>query len=36
MRIVITAAEEAKDEETIYLIGTYIRELEKTTWMLDA
>lgn len=36
MKNVIAAAEEAKDEGTIDLIGAYIRELEKTTWMLDA
>ncbi len=36
MRKVIAAADNAKDEGTIDLIGAYIRELEKTTWMLDA
>jgi len=36
MRKVISAADNAKDEGTIDLIGAYIRELEKTTWMLDA
>lgn len=36
MRNVAQAAAEAKDEGTIDLIGAYIRELEKTTWMLDA
>jgi starvation-inducible DNA-binding protein len=36
MRSVVAAAGEAKDEGTIDLIGSYIRELEKTTWMLDA
>lgn len=36
MRKVIAAADQAKDEGTIDLIGAYIRELEKTTWMLDA
>lgn len=36
MRNVVAAADEAKDEGTIDLIGAYIRELEKTTWMLDA
>jgi len=36
MRIVIDAANHAEDEGTIDLIGGYIRELEKTSWMLDA
>jgi len=36
MRTVVQAAGEAGDEGTIDLIGSYIRELEKTTWMLDA
>ncbi|MCR9183038.1 MAG: DNA starvation/stationary phase protection protein [Flavobacteriaceae bacterium] len=36
MRKVVAAADDAKDEGTIDLIGAYIRELEKTTWMLDA
>lgn len=36
MRTVIDAADKANDEGTIDLIGAYIRELEKTTWMLDA
>lgn len=29
-------ADKAKDEGTIDLIGAYIRELEKSTWMLNA
>jgi starvation-inducible DNA-binding protein len=29
-------AEKARDEGTIDLIGAYIRELEKTSWMLAA
>lgn len=33
---VIETAEENGDEGTIDLIGGYIRELEKTSWMLDA
>ncbi|QTE23528.1 Dps family protein [Polaribacter cellanae] len=33
---VIDKANEAKDEGTIDLIGAYIRELEKSTWMLNA
>lgn len=33
---VVTKADTAGDEGTIDLIGAYIRELEKTSWMLDA
>ncbi len=33
---VMTTAEEAGDEGTLDLIGAYIRELEKISWMLDA
>ncbi|GAA3519784.1 Dps family protein [Aquimarina addita] len=36
MRIVIENADNAKDEGTIDLIGAYVRELEKTSWMLNA
>jgi starvation-inducible DNA-binding protein len=36
MRMVIDASNNAEDEGTIDLIGGYIRELEKTSWMLDA
>lgn len=36
MRKVISAANAADDEGTVDLIGAYIRELEKTSWMLDA
>lgn len=36
MRNVVNVADEAGDEGTIDLIGAYIRELEKTSWMLDA
>lgn len=36
MSKVMEMANEAKDEGTIDLIGTYIRELEKASWMLDA
>lgn len=36
MRKVIKIAEEGDDEGTVDLIGAYIRELEKTSWMLDA
>ena len=36
MRKVIEVAEKGDDEGTIDLIGAYIRELEKTSWMLDA
>ncbi|MFD1096363.1 Dps family protein [Salegentibacter chungangensis] len=36
MRQVVEVADKAGDEGTIDLIGAYIRELEKTSWMLDA
>lgn len=36
MRRVTEVAENGGDEGTIDLIGAYIRELEKTSWMLDA
>lgn len=36
MSVVIRKAEAVEDEGTIDLIGAYIRELEKTSWMLDA
>lgn len=36
MRKVTKVAEEGGDEGTIDLIGGYIRELEKTSWMLEA
>lgn len=36
MRKVVETAEKGGDEGTIDLIGAYIRELEKTSWMLDA
>lgn len=36
MRKVINVADKGGDEGTIDLIGAYIRELEKTSWMLDA
>lgn len=36
MRNVVDVAEKNEDEGTIDLIGAYIRELEKTSWMLDA
>lgn len=36
MRNVVKVADEGGDEGTIDLIGAYIRELEKTSWMLDA
>lgn len=36
MSRVIESAENANDEGTIDLIGAYIRELEKTSWMLNA
>ena len=36
MAQVVETAGEAEDEGTIDLIGAYIRELETTSWMLDA
>ena len=36
MRTVIKTADADGDEGTIDLVGAYIRELEKTSWMLDA
>ncbi len=36
MTKIIQEAESIADEGTIDLIGAYIRELEKTSWMLDA
>ncbi len=36
MSKVVDKAEKANDEGTIDLIGAYIRELEKSSWMLDA
>ncbi|MCA0153084.1 Dps family protein [Winogradskyella vincentii] len=36
MSKVVKKAEETNDEGTIDLIGAYIRELEKSSWMLDA
>lgn len=36
MRKVIKKADEAGDEGTIDLLGAYIANLEKTSWMLDA
>lgn len=36
MRKVIKNADEAGDEGTIDLIGGYIADVEKTSWMLDA
>lgn len=35
MRSVIKAADDCGDEGTIDLIGAYIRELEKVSWMLE-
>lgn len=35
MRKVVKMADAAGDEGSIDLIGAYIRELEKTSWMLD-
>jgi starvation-inducible DNA-binding protein len=36
MRSVIKKANEAEDEGTVDLVGSYIKDLEKTSWMLDA
>lgn len=36
MRAIVEVAGDCGDEGTIDLIGAYIRELEKTSWMLDA
>lgn len=36
MKIVINHANEADDEGTIDLLGAYVRELEKSSWMLNA
>lgn len=36
MRKVVDVADENDDEGTIDMVGAYIRELEKTSWMLDA
>ena len=36
MRIVLEHASNANDEGTIDLLGAYIRELEKASWMLSA
>ena len=36
MRNTIDVADKNEDEGTIDLVGAYIRELEKTSWMLDA
>ena len=36
MRKVVKAADDNGDEGSIDLVGGYIRELEKTSWMLDA
>ena len=36
MRKVVEVADKGSDEGTIDLVGAYIRELEKTSWMLDA
>lgn len=36
LRSVGSAAEDAGDEGTVDIVGAYIRELEKVSWMLDA
>jgi starvation-inducible DNA-binding protein len=35
MRKVVATADDAGDEGTIDLVGAYIRELEKSSWMLE-
>jgi len=35
MRKVVDTADKGNDEGTIDLIGAYIRELEKSSWMLE-
>lgn len=35
MRKVVNVADDANDEGTIDLVGAYIRELEKSSWMLE-
>jgi len=36
MKVVIDIANNAEDEGTIDLLGAYVRELEKSSWMLNA
>ena len=36
MHMVIRRAQQAEDEGTLDMIGAYVRELEKTSWMLNA
>jgi len=36
MKFIITEAGKANDEGTIDLLGAYVRELEKSSWMLNA
>jgi starvation-inducible DNA-binding protein len=36
MRIVLKKAGEINDEGTIDMIGSYLSDLEKSSWMLDA
>lgn len=36
MRIVIESAGEAKDEGTVDIMGSFLENLEKSSWMLDA
>ncbi len=36
LKVVTNAAESAKDDGTLDITGTYIGELEKTSWMLNA
>ncbi len=36
LKMVIKTAEDTKDDGTLDIIGTYISELEKTNWILNA
>lgn len=36
MRTVMLHAENAKDEGTLDMLGAYIRDMEKASWMLNA
>lgn len=36
MKVVIDHANQAEDEGTLDLLGAYVRELEKSSWMLNA
>lgn len=36
MKLITRQAENADDQGTIDMLGTYVRELKRSTWMLDA